>query len=150
MDSRKNRERRSLVTAGDIRTHIVSSSIAKKPYGPSWISTLIGVQCHEISRSSSLSRVLVQRGVHTSSSRHRTRLSPRSIVTLWLSSFILVAALEGTEYSLTPWKNIFGTVVPTSIWTHPPRIPVSEVACTFCRIDPAAADAILHLCRSIQ
>jgi hypothetical protein len=38
---------------------------------------------------------------------------------------------------LTPWKNILGTVVPTSIWTHPPRISVSEVTCAFCRIDPS-------------
>jgi len=38
---------------------------------------------------------------------------------------------------LSPWKIIFRTVVPTSIWTHPPRISVSEVKCVYCRLNPS-------------
>ena len=48
----------------------------------------------------------------------------------------LSPALQDSE-PLSPWKNVFGTVVPTSIWTHRPRTSVSEVRCIFCRIDPS-------------
>ena len=83
--NRKGRERRSLVTPGDIlcaHTHRIrydeSSSIAKKPHGPStsWISTLIGVQCHEISCSSFLSRHLAV------STRRRLAIGHASLIAL--------------------------------------------------------------------
>jgi hypothetical protein len=38
---------------------------------------------------------------------------------------------------LSPWKNILGTALPTSILTRPPRTSVSEVMRVFFRIDPS-------------
>ncbi len=118
---------------GDLRIYVVLTSIAKQPHGPSWILTLIGVQCHEIPCSWSFSR-----GVqYIVLSPSVTRLQPRSIVSLWLSSFytLPLPSLGGDGEFLSPWKNILGTVLPTSIWTHPPQTSVSKVTCVFCWID---------------
>jgi hypothetical protein len=61
----------------------------------------------------------------------RTRSSPFCFQVLYSS----LPSIGGGSELLSPWKNILGTVLPTSIWTHPPRTSVSQVACVFCRIN---------------
>lgn len=104
-----------------------------------WLLTLIGVQSYEVSCSSSLSRNLVRcpyAVLSPSVTRvysNRARSPPFGFQLLYSS----LPSIGGDSEPLGIWENIFGTVVPTSIWTHPLRTSASEVTCVLCRIYPS-------------